>query len=170
MALRAAGGRLWQFQKSCLKVTSFQTLGTVKYKRSCPVEVSHLDHLVLTVKSVPDTISFYSSVLGMEVVTFKGNRKALSFGQQKFNLHQRGQEFEPKAKHPTSGSADLCLITKTPLAEVAAHLKACGVKIEEGPVERTGAVGTINSLYFRDPDQNLIEVSNYNQSTEKDSS
>ncbi|XP_003979371.2 glyoxalase domain-containing protein 5-like [Takifugu rubripes] len=94
---------------------------------------------------------------------FKGNRKALGFGQQKFNLHQLGQEFEPKAKHPTSGSADLCLITRTPLAQVAAHLKACGVEIEEGPVERTGAVGTITSLYFRDPDHNLIEVSNYMQ-------
>uniref|UniRef100_A0A3Q2V0S3 Glyoxalase domain-containing protein 5 n=1 Tax=Haplochromis burtoni TaxID=8153 RepID=A0A3Q2V0S3_HAPBU len=161
---------MMQISHSTSSKKIFQTLGTVKYKRSCPVEVSHLDHLVLTVKSVPDTISFYSSVLGMEVVTFKANRKALSFGQQKFNLHQRGQEFEPKAKHPTSGSADLCLITKTPLAEVAAHLKACGVKIEEGPVERTGAVGTIISLYFRDPDQNLIEVSNYNQSTAKDSS
>lgn len=127
------------------------------------MEVSHLDHLVLTVKSVPNTIQFYSSVLGMEVITFKGNRKALGFGQQKFNLHQLGQEFEPKAKHPTSGSADLCLITKTPLTTVAAHLEVCGVKIEEGPVERSGAVGPITSVYFRDPDNNLIEVSNYNQ-------
>ncbi|XP_030595819.1 glyoxalase domain-containing protein 5 [Archocentrus centrarchus] len=170
MALRAAGSRLWHFQKSCFKVTSIHTLGTVRYKGTCPIEVSHLDHLVLTVKSVPDTINFYSSVLGMEVVTFKGNRKALSFGQQKFNLHQLGQEFEPKAKRPTSGSADLCLITKTPLAAVSAHLKVCGVVIEEGPVERTGAMGTITSLYFRDPDHNLIEVSNYIQSTAKDSS
>ncbi|KAI3351854.1 hypothetical protein L3Q82_020687 [Scortum barcoo] len=147
-----------------------QTLGPVRSKISCPVEVSHLDHLVLTVKSVPDTVKFYTSTLGMEVITFKGNRKALSFGQQKFNLHQLGQEFEPKAKHPTSGSADLCLITKTPLATVAAHLKVCGVEIEEGPVERTGAVGTITSLYFRDPDHNLIEVSNYNQSMSDGSS
>ncbi|XP_077466005.1 glyoxalase domain-containing protein 5 isoform X2 [Stigmatopora argus] len=99
----------------------------------------------------------------MEVVTFKGNRKALGFGNQKLNLHQLGMEFEPKAKHPTSGSADLCLITKTPLTTVAAHLKSCGVQIEEGPVERTGAVGAITSLYFRDPDENLIEVSNYHQ-------
>uniref|UniRef100_A0A3P8TLX4 Glyoxalase domain-containing protein 5 n=1 Tax=Amphiprion percula TaxID=161767 RepID=A0A3P8TLX4_AMPPE len=140
------------------------------FKTTCPVEVSHLDHLVLTVKSVPDTINFYSSVLGMEVITFKGNRKALGFGQQKFNLHQLGQEFEPKAKHPTSGSADLCLITKTPLATVAAHLKVCGVKIEEGPVERSGAVGAVTSLYFRDPDHNLIEVSNYNQAAAEGSS
>lgn len=142
---------------------SSQQVGHVKFKSSCPVEVSHLDHLVLTVKNVPDTIKFYTWVLGMEVVTFKGGRKALGFGQQKFNLHQLGKEFEPKAKHPTPGSADLCLITKTPLATVAAHLKTCGVQIEEGPVERTGAVGRITSLYFRDPDHNLIEVSNYNQ-------
>ncbi|XP_071363037.1 glyoxalase domain-containing protein 5 [Trachinotus anak] len=165
MALRAAGSCLSRFQRNCFKIVSIQTLGNVRFKRTCPVEVSHLDHMVITVKSVQDTINFYTSVLGMEVITFKGNRKALGFGQQKFNLHQLGQEFEPKAKHPTSGSADLCLITKTPLATVAAHLKDCGVKIEEGPVERSGAVGTITSLYFRDPDHNLIEVSNYNQST-----
>ncbi|XP_040903530.1 glyoxalase domain-containing protein 5 [Toxotes jaculatrix] len=170
MALRAVGSRLSHFQRNCLKVVSIQTLGDVRFKRTCPVEVSHLDHLVLTVKSVPDTVNFYTSVLGMEVITFKGNRKALGFGQQKLNLHQLGQEFEPKARQPTSGSADLCLITKTPLATVAAHLKVCGVKIEEGPVERTGATGTITSLYFRDPDHNLIEVSNYNQSTSEGSS
>ncbi|XP_023266917.1 glyoxalase domain-containing protein 5 [Seriola lalandi dorsalis] len=170
MALRAVGSCLSHFQRNCFKIVSFQTRGDVRFKRSCPVEVSHLDHLVITVKSVPDTINFYTSVLGMEVVTFKGNRKALGFGQQKFNLHQLGQEFEPKAKYPTSGSADLCLITKTPLATVAEHLKDCGVKIEEGPVQRTGAVGTITSLYFRDPDNNLIEVSNYNQSTSEGSS
>ncbi|XP_035264031.1 glyoxalase domain-containing protein 5 isoform X1 [Anguilla anguilla] len=130
---------------------------------SCPVRISKLDHLVLTVKSVPDTLAFYSKVLGMEIVTFKGNRKALGFGQQKFNLHQLGQEFEPKAQRPTPGSADLCLITDTPLLKVAEHLQACGVVVEEGPVERTGAEGSITSLYFRDPDDNLIEVSNYNQ-------
>uniref|UniRef100_A0A3P8TI29 Glyoxalase domain-containing protein 5 n=1 Tax=Amphiprion percula TaxID=161767 RepID=A0A3P8TI29_AMPPE len=170
MALRAAGSRLWHFKTNSFKIVSFQTPGLVRFKTTCPVEVSHLDHLVLTVKSVPDTINFYSSVLGMEVITFKGNRKALGFGQQKFNLHQLGQEFEPKAKHPTSGSADLCLITKTPLATVAAHLKVCGVKIEEGPVERSGAVGAVTSLYFRDPDHNLIEVSNYNQAAAEGSS
>ncbi|XP_067103855.1 glyoxalase domain-containing protein 5 [Osmerus mordax] len=139
----------------------------VRSKNSSPVEVSHLDHLVLTVKSISKTINFYSSVLGMEVITFKGNRKALGFGQQKFNLHEVGKEFEPKAKCPTSGSADLCLITKTPLTIVAKHLQACGVLVEEGPVERSGAVGTITSLYFRDPDHNLIEVSNYVQVTKE---
>ncbi|XP_047440927.1 glyoxalase domain-containing protein 5 [Mugil cephalus] len=170
MAFLAAGRRLSHIPRSFLQNVSVKTLGVVRFKRTCPIEVSHLDHLVLTVKSVPDTVNFYTSVLGMEVVTFKGNRKALSFGQQKFNLHQLGQEFEPKAKRPTSGSADLCLITKTPLATVAQHLKVCGVEIEEGPVDRTGAVGTITSLYFRDPDHNLIEVSNYTESTAKGSS
>ncbi|XP_068449803.1 glyoxalase domain-containing protein 5 [Clinocottus analis] len=159
MALRRVGSRLLHFQRDGFKTVSIQKL--VRFKQTCPVQVSRLDHLVLTVKSVPDTINFYSSVLGMEVITFKGNRKALGFGQQKFNLHQLGQEFEPKAKRPTAGSADLCLITKTPLATVAAHLKVSGVEIEEGPVERSGAVGPITSLYFRDPDHNLIEVSNY---------
>ncbi|XP_029021955.1 glyoxalase domain-containing protein 5 [Betta splendens] len=163
MALRMLGSSLSHFHRNCLKTVPIQTVAVVRFKRTCPVEVSHLDHLVLTVKNVPDTVTFYTTVLGMEVTTFKGNRKALSFGQQKFNLHQLGQEFEPKAKRPTSGSADLCLITTTPLATVAAHLKVCGVEVEEGPVERTGAVGTITSLYFRDPDHNLIEVSNYNQ-------
>uniref|UniRef100_A0A3Q0R9Q4 Uncharacterized protein n=1 Tax=Amphilophus citrinellus TaxID=61819 RepID=A0A3Q0R9Q4_AMPCI len=124
-----SGGILHCMEKN---VISIQTLETVRYKGTCSVEVSNLDHLVLTVKSVPDTISFYSSVLVMEVVTFK-------LHTQKFNLHQLGQEFEPKAKHPTSGSAHLCLIPQTPLAAVAAHLKVCRV-IEEGPVERTGAM------------------------------
>uniref|UniRef100_A0A672MM95 Glyoxalase domain containing 5 n=1 Tax=Sinocyclocheilus grahami TaxID=75366 RepID=A0A672MM95_SINGR len=101
------------------------------------------------------------SVLSCRV--FQGDRKALSFGEQKLNLHQAGKEFEPKAKTPTPGSADLCLITKTPLTAIAAHLKACGVMIEEGPVDRMGAVGPIRSLYFRDHDDNLIEVSNYQQ-------
>ncbi|XP_030000560.1 glyoxalase domain-containing protein 5 isoform X1 [Sphaeramia orbicularis] len=159
MATRTVCSRLSLFQRHCIKQVFIQT----QCKGSCPVEVSHLDHLVLTVKNLQHTTQFYSSVLGMEVITFKGNRKALSFGRQKFNLHQQGQEFEPKAKRPTPGSADLCLITKTPLASVAAHLKVCGVEIEEGPVERSGAVGPITSLYFRDPDDNLIEVSNYNQ-------
>uniref|UniRef100_A0AAQ4Q0E3 Glyoxalase domain-containing protein 5 n=1 Tax=Gasterosteus aculeatus aculeatus TaxID=481459 RepID=A0AAQ4Q0E3_GASAC len=101
-------------------------------KRICLISMSRLNHLVLTVKSVPDTINFYSSVLGMEVVTFKGTREALAFGQQKFNLHQLGQEFEPKAKHPTPGSAVLCLITSTPLATVAAHLKVVHLSPTEG--------------------------------------
>ncbi|XP_057285576.1 glyoxalase domain-containing protein 5 isoform X1 [Pezoporus wallicus] len=123
--------------------------------------IQRLDHLVLTVKSIEDTAAFYSKVLGMEVVTFQGTRKALRFGNQKFNLHEAGKEFEPKARCPIPGSADLCLITEVPLDQLQDHLKACGVVIEEGPVARTGAMGPITSIYFRDPDENLIEVSRY---------
>jgi catechol 2,3-dioxygenase-like lactoylglutathione lyase family enzyme len=125
------------------------------------VRIERLDHLVLTVADVAATCAFYQRVLGMETVTFGTGRKALVFGQQKINLHQAGREFEPKAMWPTRGSADLCLIAATPLATVSAHLAACGVGIEEGPVARTGAVGPITSLYFRDPDGNLIEVATY---------
>jgi catechol 2,3-dioxygenase-like lactoylglutathione lyase family enzyme len=122
--------------------------------------IDHLDHLVLTVADIDATVAFYSSALGMEVVTF-GNRWALRFGEQKINLHQAGKEFEPKAAHPTPGSGDLCFITKAPMEEVISHLIAMRHPIEEGPVERTGAVGTIRSIYLRDPDSNLIEISNY---------
>ncbi|XP_073919240.1 glyoxalase domain-containing protein 5 isoform X3 [Castor canadensis] len=123
--------------------------------------IHRLDHIVMTVKSIKDTTAFYSKILGMEVTTFKGDRKALCFGEQKFNLHEVGKEFEPKASHPVPGSLDICLITEAPLDEVIARLKACDVPIEEGPVPRTGATGPIMSIYFRDPDRNLIEVSNY---------
>ncbi|XP_005442002.3 glyoxalase domain-containing protein 5 [Falco biarmicus] len=123
--------------------------------------IQRLDHLVLTVKNIEDAVAFYSKVLGMEVKTFKENRKALHFGNQKFNLHEAGKEFEPKARCPVPGSADICLITQVPLDQLLDHLKACGVIIEEGPVARTGAMGPITSIYFRDPDENLIEVSRY---------
>lgn len=125
------------------------------------MQIDRIDHVVLTCRDVARTCAFYSQVLGMQVVTFGGGRKALSFGNQKFNLHQAGQEFEPKADRPTPGSADFCLITTTPIAEVVLHLETCGVEILEGPVERTGAVGRLLSVYFRDPDLNLVEVSNY---------
>ncbi|MBX3526727.1 MAG: VOC family protein [Rhodoblastus sp.] len=125
------------------------------------IEIGRLDHLVLTVADIGRTCDFYRDVLGMSVETFGAGRTALKFGAQKFNLHQAGREFEPKAARPTPGSADLCLIATTPLDSVVAHLDAKGVAIEEGPVSRTGATGPITSVYFRDPDQNLIEVSNY---------
>jgi catechol 2,3-dioxygenase-like lactoylglutathione lyase family enzyme len=124
------------------------------------IAIDHLDHLVLTVADLDRTIAFYRDVLGMRVETFGAGRKALVFGQQKINLHQAGHEFEPKAQRPTPGSADLCLIAATPLAQVIDHLHAHGVAIEEGPVQRTGATGAILSVYMRDPDQNLIEISN----------
>jgi catechol 2,3-dioxygenase-like lactoylglutathione lyase family enzyme len=124
------------------------------------MKISNLDHLVLTVKEIDASIAFYSKVLGMEVVTFGDGRKALSFGAQKINLHQHGQEFEPKAANPTPGSADLCFITATPIPEVLKHLGECGVTVIEGPVLRTGATGPILSVYFHDPDMNLIEVAN----------
>ena len=125
------------------------------------MHISHIDHLVLTVKNINETCTFYTEVLGMNTVTFGDGRKALSFGQQKINLHEVGKEFEPKATKATSGSADLCLITDFPLSKVVNHFNKLGVLIEEGPIKRTGAVGPITSVYIRDPDGNLIEVSNY---------
>jgi catechol 2,3-dioxygenase-like lactoylglutathione lyase family enzyme len=125
------------------------------------IQIDRLDHLVLTVSQVEASCTFYHQVLGMEVVTFGEGRKALKFGQQKINLHQYGEEIEPKAAKPVPGSADLCLITKTPLLEVIRHLELCNIPVEQGPVIRTGACGRIESVYFRDPDMNLLEVSNY---------
>lgn len=125
------------------------------------MKLIRLDHLILTVQNLDATCKFYTDVLGMEVVTFGNGRKALQFGQQKINLHEAGKEFEPKANAPTPGSADLCFIAETPLENVLRTLNQAGVTIEEGPVERTGALGKITSVYFRDPDKNLIEVSNY---------
>ncbi|AUM27762.1 VOC family protein [Acinetobacter pittii] len=124
------------------------------------MKISHLDHLVLTVSNIETTCHFYQTVLGFEVIIFKGNRKALKFGNQKINLHQQGSEFEPKALQPTPGSADFCFISDTPISEVVAHLNQLNIQIEEGPIERTGAMHPILSVYIRDPDQNLIEISN----------
>jgi catechol 2,3-dioxygenase-like lactoylglutathione lyase family enzyme len=124
------------------------------------MKIDRLDHLVLTVQDIETTCEFYARVLGMQIVTFKGDRKALQFGQQKINLHQKGREFEPKALQPTSGSADLCFTTEIPLPQVIKHLQECGVAIELGIVERTGAIGSLESVYIRDPDGNLIEIAN----------
>ena len=124
------------------------------------MKVKAIDHIVLTVKDIDATCRFYARVLGMSITTFGGGRRALSFGAQKINLHQYGCEFDPKAKKPTPGSADLCFITSMPVSDVVEHLRACGVELLEGPVQRTGAAGPIMSVYFRDPDGNLIEVSN----------
>lgn len=124
------------------------------------MNIDRLDHLVLTVQNIDRTCEFYARVLGMRPVAFGEVRKALQFGRQKINLHEAGKEFEPKAKSPTPGAADLCFITEVPLAEVVRHLAACDVIVEEGPVTRTGALGAILSVYIRDPDGNLIEISN----------
>jgi catechol 2,3-dioxygenase-like lactoylglutathione lyase family enzyme len=123
--------------------------------------IDHLDHLVLTTSRLDRCIGFYTQVLGMRLETFGAGRTALRFGNQKINLHEAGREFEPKAAHPTPGGLDLCFIADRPLDEVIARLDALGVPVIEGPVQRTGAIGAIRSVYLRDPDQNLIEISEY---------
>lgn len=124
------------------------------------MRVLRIDHVVLTVTDVERTIAFYERALGMTAVTFGEDRRALSFGDQKVNLHQAGREFEPKARVPTPGSTDLCFTTDVPLDEVAAHLRSAGIAVELGPVAKTGARRPLRSLYFRDPDGNLVEVAN----------
>ncbi|MEJ8277532.1 VOC family protein [Pseudonocardia spirodelae] len=124
------------------------------------MRIDHLDHLVLTVADLDATVAFYTGVLGMEAVEFGGGRRALVFGPSKINLHRAGQEFEPKARRPTPGSADVCLITLDPLEQVQRELAEAGVAVEQGPVGRTGARGPLRSVYLRDPDGNLVEISN----------
>jgi catechol 2,3-dioxygenase-like lactoylglutathione lyase family enzyme len=125
------------------------------------MKIDRIDHIVITAFDVERTIDFYSRVMGMEPITFAGGRRGLAFGRQKINLHQSGREYEPKALKPTPGSMDLCFVSESPLADVIAELKANGVVIAEGPVPKTGALGPMMSVYFRDPDGNLIEISNY---------
>ena len=126
-----------------------------------PVSIARLDHLVLTVRDVSATCAFYDRVLGMKKIEFREGRTALSFGEQKINLHPADNGYDPKAKTPAPGSGDLCFIAETPIEDVIKHLGECSVEIIEGPVLKTGAIGTLLSVYFRDPDGNLIEVSNY---------
>jgi catechol 2,3-dioxygenase-like lactoylglutathione lyase family enzyme len=126
--------------------------------------IDHLDHLVLTTAHEQDCVHFYTQVLGMRLESFVGGtppveRKAFKFGTQKINLHVKGREFEPKAHTPVPGALDLCFIAAVPLDEVVARLNAAAVPIVEGPVMRTGATGPIRSVYVRDPDLNLIEIS-----------
>ena len=125
------------------------------------MRVTRLDHLVLTVKDIAVSVEFYQAVLGMKKVVFGNQRIALSFGDQKINLHQAGAEFEPKAATATPGSADLCFVVSHNIEEVIVHLNALQIEIIEGPVLRTGATGRINSVYIRDPDCNLLELSKY---------
>lgn len=125
------------------------------------MQIERLDHFVLTVQDLQKTLAFYVDVLGMQAITFGQGRHALQYGQQKINLHIKGHEFEPKAQQVMCGSADLCFITSTPLEQVEQELKQAGLDILEGPVQRTGAMGPMTSLYVRDPDGNLIEISQY---------
>ena len=125
------------------------------------MHIERLDHLVLTVADIDRTCAFYTRVLGMEVVHFGEGRTALRFGQQKMNLHPADKIPSLVANKPTPGSADLCFITSVPLTEVTTHLEACGVQVVAGPGPRAGAIGTIQSVYIRDPDLNLVEISNY---------
>lgn len=124
------------------------------------MEIERLDHLVLTVRDVAATVEFYERVLGFREETVDG-RTALHFGRQKINVHQAGHEFEPKAERATPGSGDLCFVTAMPMSEAVAHLERVGVSVLEGPVPRPGASGEMESVYFRDPDGNLIEISRY---------
>jgi catechol 2,3-dioxygenase-like lactoylglutathione lyase family enzyme len=125
------------------------------------VHLTGLDHLVLTVADLDRAVDFYTRVLGMRPVVFEDGRRAVSFGTSKINLHEAGRELSPRAARATVGSGDLCFVAATPIDAVVAHLSREGVAIEEGPVSRTGALGGMTSVYFRDPDGNLIEVSEY---------
>ena len=131
------------------------------------MRIDRLDHLVLTVRDLERTCAFYAEALGMEVITFGEARKALRFGRQKINLHLAGREFEPKASRPTVGSADLCFVVEGGLEEAHERLRALGIAVEAGPLERSGALGPIRSLYLRDPDGNLIELSQYTNPGER---
>ncbi|MCC7451482.1 MAG: VOC family protein [Anaerolineae bacterium] len=124
------------------------------------MHIDQVDHLVLTVRDIAATCDFYTRVLGMTVVTFDNNRKAIQFGSQRINLHQVGKEFEPKALKPTAGSGDICFITSVPLDQVIEHIRSQQVEIIVGPVPRVGAAGQLTSIYLRDPDGNLIEIAN----------
>jgi catechol 2,3-dioxygenase-like lactoylglutathione lyase family enzyme len=121
--------------------------------------IDHLDHLVLTTSNRSACVDFYTRVLGMQHETFAAGREAFRFGNQKINLHERGREFEPKAHVPVPGALDLCFIAQVPLHQVIERLAACAWPVVEGPVERTGATQRIRSVYVRDPDLNLIEIS-----------
>jgi catechol 2,3-dioxygenase-like lactoylglutathione lyase family enzyme len=125
--------------------------------------ISRIDHFVLTVRSLETTCEFYERVLGFERLNAPGRPTALTFGHQKINIHELQNTFDPKAANPTPGAGDFCLITERTLAEVRSHIEACGVVIEVGPIKRSGAQGAMTSVYFRDPDGNLIEVSEYDR-------
>lgn len=125
------------------------------------ISIDRVDHLVLTVTDVDRAAAFYEQVLGMVAVSFPGDRRAVSFGQQTIKLHAANELVQPTATHPVPGSANLCFVTAQPISEVQERLRAHDVRIEEGPVSRIGALGSITSLYLRDPDGNLLEIGRY---------
>jgi len=142
-------------------ITCLSTANPRVNQKGTDMKVDRIDHLVLTVQDVEKAFEFYDQVLGMEVILLENNRKALRFGEQKINLHELGTKFALNALHPTCGSEDVCFLTSVPLPEVVDHLRACSVYIVMGPTVRSGATGPIQSVYFRDPDANIIEVANH---------
>ena len=124
------------------------------------IRIKNLDHLVITANNLQATIDFYTKVLGMVHVAFGDNLHSVHFGDQKFNIHDASTNVSPKAKNIVPGSEDFCLISETSVSQVIQHLQDCGVTVEQGPVTRSGAAGVLQSVYFRDPDGNLVEVSN----------
>lgn len=123
--------------------------------------IVQIDHVVLTVKDIPRSVAFYQRVLGLQHVLFEGHYHALHFGSQKINLHPAGNEYQPHARKPIPGSGDLCFIASGPIEDVTEYLRLQGIDIEQGPVPQVGALGEMMSVYFRDPDENLIEVACY---------
>jgi catechol 2,3-dioxygenase-like lactoylglutathione lyase family enzyme len=126
--------------------------------------IERIDHIVMTVNDIAQTVQFYCDVLGMREIRYGDNRSALAFGQQKINLHPKDSDIAPRAAKPTAGAIDICLVSELPIDRVVAALQRHDIAIETGPVERQGALGSMQSVYFRDPDGNLIEVSHYSAS------
>lgn len=127
------------------------------------IKINRIDHLVLTVKDISKSCLFYEKALGMKIVHFGQGRTALHFGNQKINLHKLGSEFQPNARNANAGTADICLITDTPIKSFIQHWADLDITPETEIVDRTGADGAIRSIYIRDPDGNLLEISNYQQ-------
>ncbi len=124
------------------------------------MKIIGIDHLVITVKDIDETVAFYTRILGMTAITFAEGRKGLVFGAQKINLHKAGEEIMPHSQNPVPGSTDICFITETPMPQVISHLASCSIEILAGPLQKSGAAGPLLSIYIKDPDSNLIEIAN----------